>query len=124
MRTHGVANFPDPSATGGISLPIGAATQSPSFQAASNACQKLLPGGGPGAHPISAADRRQLLANAQCMRTHGVPNFPDPSFTGGGIRVGFNKSIDPSSPAFQNAAKACRGLFGGKGRGLMFRVAP
>jgi hypothetical protein len=42
------------------------------------------------------------LAFAQCMRTHGVPNFPDPS--GGQVNLsGFNRN----SPGFQHAAAIC-----------------
>ena len=43
------------------------------------------------------------VAFAQCMRAHGVPNFPDPLPSGGFARG----TIDKHSPAFQNAQKAC-----------------
>jgi hypothetical protein len=55
------------------------------------------------------------------MRSHGVPNFPDPVFksTGGGIGIQIGGAgIDPGSPAFQNAAKQCGSIFGGKGPSL------
>lgn len=40
---------------------------------------------------------------ARCLRTHGVPNFPDPDRRGA-----FDSSkFDDGSPAFQAAAKAC-----------------
>jgi hypothetical protein len=129
MRAHGVPNFPDPSAGGGIQLDSssGLDPRSPSFQTAQQACQKLLPGGGPGNHPISAAQRQKLLANAQCMRTHGVPNFPDPLISGGRIAINLGKDVNPSSPAFQGAVKACGGIFGGPGGkggrgGIGFRI--
>ncbi len=45
-----------------------------------------------------------------CMRSHGVPNFPDPTFISGGqgitVRVG-GAGINPRSPAFQQAEKIC-----------------
>jgi hypothetical protein len=42
------------------------------------------------------------LAYSQCMRSHGVPNFPDPN------RQGYLViDLDPSAPAFQSAQKAC-----------------
>ncbi len=51
MRSHGVTNFPDPSAGGGIHLNADINPFSPSFKAAQSACRKLLPGGGPPSHP-------------------------------------------------------------------------
>jgi hypothetical protein len=54
MRSHGVPDFPDPSAGGGIHLSPGTNALSPAFKAAQVSCHKLLPGGGPGAaHPTA-----------------------------------------------------------------------
>lgn len=48
MRAHGIADFPDPNAEGGISLPPSAggdlSSNSPAFQAAEAACASLGPG--------------------------------------------------------------------------------
>ena len=43
------------------------------------------------------------------MRANGVPNYPDPKLIDGSIYRNFNPSlnINPSSPAFQKAAKKC-----------------
>jgi hypothetical protein len=54
------------------------------------------------------------------MRTHGVPNFPDPTFSDGGVRMklkaGGANGIDPESPQFRAAQKACQSIApGGKG---------
>jgi hypothetical protein len=49
---------------------------------------------------------------ADCMRSHGVPNFPDPS-PGGGIQI--PNGVNPQSPAFQSAQKACFGSAPGGG---------
>ena len=58
-----------------------------------------------------AAAMARLLKAAQCMRAHGVPSFPDPTESNGGQAIGFHLSgVDPSSPAFQAAEKACRSL--------------
>ncbi|MGI8507072.1 MAG: hypothetical protein ACR2MK_09795 [Solirubrobacteraceae bacterium] len=108
MRSHGVPDFPDPSSNGGLRLRVGPGSrlnpQSPAFQSAQQTCRKLLPGGGP-PRTVPEAQRRAAIANAQCMRTHGVPDFPDPTFPpGGGIRI---TAVDPQSPAFQAASKAC-----------------
>jgi hypothetical protein len=51
---------------------------------------------------------------ADCMRSHGVPNFPDPG-PGGGIQISSNSGINPQSPAFQSAQNACSKLMPGGG---------
>jgi len=126
MRTHGVPNFPDP-AGGRIDLQVqqtpnsmtvnGVQVNGPAFKTAMKECQSDLPNGG---HPTAAQTAKaksQALAMAKCMRTHGVPNFPDPQFQtgpGGGIGVKIGGAgIDLSSPAFQAAAKQCGSIFGG-----------
>jgi hypothetical protein len=126
MRSHGVPNFPDP--TGGqLDLRVqqtpnstsinGVQVNGPAFKSAMNACKSDLPNGG---HPTAAQTARQkakALAMARCMRSHGVANFPDPTFQTGpnggvGVRIG-GAGIDPNSPAFQAASKACGSIFGG-----------
>ena len=127
MRANGVSNFPDPSAgpTGSVGFnglfmsSTGALTvdginfSGPALKSAEKACRAYLPGGGGPPPAIPAARRLAMLANADCMRKHDVPNFPDPTFpAGGGIRIGIGSGINPQSPAFQNAAKLCGGLTG------------
>ena len=61
--------------------------------------------------PVTTA---QLVEFAQCMRSHGIKNFPDPvnggfSFSGVGPH-----SVDPSSPTFQAAKAACIHLVPGE----------
>lgn len=51
MQTHGVPQFPDPTAGGAIGLPQGVDPNSPSFQAAWHKCQKNLPGNLQGQQP-------------------------------------------------------------------------
>jgi hypothetical protein len=43
------------------------------------------------------------------MRAHGVPSFPDPSGGGGGINLP-GTGINPQSPAFKSARRACARL--------------
>ena len=60
--------------------------------------------------PSGATARKHLqeaLEYSICMRSHGVPNFPDPG-NGGGIEISSGSGIDPSSPQFQAAQKACQ----------------
>jgi len=137
MRTHGVPEFPEP--TEGKLLfrssdknghVTGLNPESAQFQAAQKVCGKLAPNGG---KPPSAAEQTKMqeqgLKFSQCMRSHGVPNFPDPEFrhsgAGVGIRIGGKGSgIDPNSPQFKAAQKTCQsdlprppGAKGGPGGG-------
>jgi hypothetical protein len=41
------------------------------------------------------------------MRSHGVPNFPDPVFSGNGSRLQLSGGVNPAAPAFKAAQKAC-----------------
>jgi hypothetical protein len=118
MRAHGVSNFPDPNGTGIRITP--SIAQSPDFQSAQNACKQYLPNGGQ--PPLTApGDRAAALAFAKCMRTHGVPNFPDPLVSPPsspppgavaiidlhGMAFELGPGTNPGSPAFQQAASDC-----------------
>jgi len=112
MRSHGVPNFPDPSAQGGISITpsMGIDPSSPQFQSAQGACQKLMPRGQAPSPAQQAQMQTQALKFSACMRSHGLPNFPDPTFSGCGVSLKINSSsgIEPNSPQFQAAQKACQ----------------
>jgi hypothetical protein len=123
MRSHGVAGFPDPGAQGGINLAgTGITPFSPAFKAAQSSCDKLLPGGGPGSRPATEQQKEQLVAISECMRSHGVTDFPDPTTKpptgprGYSIMEGIASNlfllvpstINPNSPAFEQAAKSCK----------------
>jgi len=117
MRSHGVPNFPDPSPGGGQLNAISAAginTQSPTYQAALQACKKYTPAGS--ITPAqSAAENAKGLEFSQCMRSHGVPNFPDP-ITGptGGQAINMSGTgIDQNSPTYQAANSACQKIVPG-----------
>jgi hypothetical protein len=116
MRKHGVPNFPDPKAvSGGYSLSFGSEngidTNSPQFKNAQQACKKLLPNGGTQNSQEQAKQLQTALNYAACIRSHGVPNFPDPKLhAGGGIDM-----EAPNSPQFKTAQKACQHLLPGGG---------
>jgi hypothetical protein len=55
---------------------------------------------------VGGSEKRAAIANAECMRKHGVPNFPDPTFSRGQLNTGLG-AIDPQSPAFKHAAAVC-----------------
>jgi hypothetical protein len=89
--------------------------QSSGFQHAQQACRKLLPNGGTPTPQQQAQAREQALKFSQCMRSHGVPKFPDPQIGNGriGIRITPGSGLDPSSPQFKRAQQACQNLIGG-----------
>jgi hypothetical protein len=58
--------------------------------------------------PAAYADSQ--LAAAKCIRSHGFPNFPDPTFGAGGAQVNLSTNINMSSPGFQLAQKECAKL--------------
>lgn len=51
-----------------------------------------------------------LLAFSQCMRSNGMPNFPDPQhFAGGHVKLTIQQ-VAAGSPHFQTAMRACNHL--------------
>ncbi len=113
MRSHGVPDFPDPTPVpgGGIAFQIDAGPRSdlnhnnPRFNAADRACRSLLPGEGEPS-PLPAQKIAAEVKWALCMRSHGLPSFPDPTAQGAFDSSRFNER----SLAFQTASKACEPL--------------
>jgi hypothetical protein len=122
MRTHGVPDFPDPDSSGGYALePDGSLEgadgsvdiNSSQAQVAYGDCKHLVPG----APSIAQLEQKlqqqqsrraqmlpQLVKYSQCMRSHGVPNFPSP---------GESKNpgpVNPGSSQYLAAASACQHL--------------
>jgi hypothetical protein len=107
MRSHGVPNFPDPTSSGQV--PKASAQQfgvsSSQLQATQRACQHLLPVTGGSFQQqaqqcVTTGDCPRALVQqmlsaglrfARCMRSHGVPNWPDPTIDSQG-RPFFNLS--------------------------------
>lgn len=123
MRSHGIPIFPDPtvqdSATNkgvGFSLGSGIDQHSPQFQSAAKTCQKQTGFG----HITAAqfqAGMNAALKFSECMRSHGIQNFPDPVEHGGNIQIGPgpDSGIDQNSAQFKAANKACQLLLPGGG---------
>ena len=140
MRSHGVPSFPDPGSGGGFQVQQSSSSKgsggtssinvdgrtldasAPAFRRAMNQCQKDLPQGPPISGSQLAKIKQGALKMAECMRSHGVPNFPDPQVTVGpgghgiAIRMGLgdaggSQAQRPSgSPAFQHAMNICQPL--------------
>jgi hypothetical protein len=109
-------------------LPVAAALLGLAFVAAACSSDPSTPGvAGSGTTPttgassnnapssgVDAAERAGELAYSQCMRSHGVPNFPDPnsqgaiSIQGGSTNGASSNGLDPNSPSFQKAQRDCQ----------------
>lgn len=121
MRSHGVPDFPDPTPGpgGGYGFKFGGPAggglnpNSSAFRTASKTCAHLLPNNGVGPQ-LTAAQQQMFLNWAACIRAHGVPNFPDPSFSGGGIRIritagpGGGGGPNGPTPQLQKAMQTCK----------------
>ena len=130
VRSHGVPRYPDPASGGALpkTSPQRLKVSSSEFNAAQRACQHLL--------PSTASFQRQTqqcmltgdcpqalvrhilaaeLRFARCMRSHGVPNWPDPTIDSEG-RPAFNVSargINPHhSPQITSKIGECDRLTG------------
>jgi hypothetical protein len=121
MRDNGVTKFPDPNASGELTIDAVANgssldTSTPAFQKAISACKDLEPPGFTG-HARSAQQQEHALEFAQCMRDNGVKDFPDPTRDGPLI----DTTRIPSAagrgardiPGFQAAVAKCRDALAG-----------
>jgi len=59
---------------------------------------------------ITPADRGDYLTAAECMRSHGVPDFPDPTFGNNTVTFNVPKNIDPNSSQAKGAVATCSKL--------------
>jgi hypothetical protein len=112
LRSHGLRNWPDPTSSGmfdkaklrqtGYSVSqVRAVEDGP--------CKHMLPAAAEGP-TITAADRADYLEAAACMRSHGFPAFPDPTFPNNHVQTNIPSSINQDSPRFRNAATICTKL--------------
>ncbi len=119
MQTHGEPSFPDPDSSGQITV-SGVNPSSPEYERAQRECAKYAPNKG---QPPSPAQQAKMLANAlkysQCMRSHGITDFPDPTSgpNGQGVAISIKASpgsnLNPNNPQFQAAQRKCQGIMGG-----------
>jgi hypothetical protein len=69
---------------------------------------------GSNASPTGARLSQDALKFARCMRSHGVPEFPDPSSSGGFVFQA-GSGFDPSSPSVVAAQAKCQKYMPGPG---------
>ena len=116
MRDHGVRAFPDPDASGELTLDgvvNGSSIDSdgPAWKAAIAACKDLQPSGFTG-RKRGTAQQEAALAFARCVRKNGVRDFPDP--VEGGPLIDTTRIPSAAGrgaleiPGFTAATDACR----------------
>ena len=112
MRAHGVPDFPDPDSNGQFN--VDRHSVSSQETAANQVCHHLLNTGDQANAARQQQGLGQALKYAQCMRAHGVPNFPDPDTTNGGIGersgIGFRGPGVKPTPQLNSANQACQYL--------------
>jgi hypothetical protein len=111
MRAHGDPGFPDPQSNGAFNSTEAnrGSFSGPLARSANKACAHLQ---GPRITPVQfRQDAEGALKFVACMRAHGITNYPEPTIDWGqeGLQLGFTPAsgIDPNSPQFKSAQKAC-----------------
>ena len=83
MRDNGVSEFPDPDASGELTIDgvlngSSLDPNTPAWKEAIGACKDLQPPGFTGDENVTDEEQKVRLEFAQCMRDNGVEDFPDP----------------------------------------------
>jgi hypothetical protein len=84
MRENGVREFPDPDASGSLTIDgvlngSSLDPSAPAWKEAIGACKELEPPGFTGDQDVSDEEQEARLEFAQCIRDNGVEDFPDPA---------------------------------------------
>jgi hypothetical protein len=125
MRSHGAPQWPAPDAQGNWNAAqINQLYQnvSQALRNASAACDSLLPNAGSGLSVTQIQDmQQQNLRNAvkaaQCMRAHGIGNFPDPAGSTQASGINWQPVVSAelaggfstSTPSYEAAFDTCSG---------------
>jgi hypothetical protein len=112
MRSHGDPGQIDPTVNADkvIQITLGAGYGGEGLRGESGACGTFLSAAqtalGGGTPPISSSEATGLKF-AQCMRTNGVPDYPDPTGTSDTVHATSGSDFNPASPTFQAASALC-----------------
>jgi hypothetical protein len=132
MRSNGVSDFPAPDSRGNYNnAQVTALIQdNPEYRNAHIECASVLPNGGSGlsatqVQQIQQQNLRNAVKAADCMRAHGITNFPDPDASNQDAGVNWQPVIslimdgglNVSTPSYEAALAACKPSYG-------FVVAP
>lgn len=119
MRENGVRGFPDPDASGrltidGIANDSSVDVTSTAWQTAIAACKDLEPAGFTG-DKRTAAEQAVALEFARCIRENGVRDFPDPDPNGPLVDTNRIPSLQGKGgrnmPALNAAMKKCGDVY-------------
>jgi hypothetical protein len=107
MSIHGVTGLSDPNGQGAIRV-ASTEVNSRAFRFARNACRAFWPN----ANQLRAMAKQfdqQMLSFSECMRAHGIADFPIPR--NGGQLPPFSDNapgdLNPTKVTFRHAEKAC-----------------
>jgi hypothetical protein len=121
MREHGVKEFPDPDASGALTIDAIANgssvdTSSAAFEEAFSACKDLEPPGFTG-YRRTAEQQKAALEFAQCIRDNGVKDFPDPAADAPLVDTNRipSAATDAGMSALNAAMRQCRNFGTGAG---------
>jgi hypothetical protein len=122
MRDNGVREFPDPGASGELTIDgiANGSSLDPStaaFKQAISACKDLEPSGFTG-HKRNAQQQQAALKFAQCIRDNGVADFADPDPNGplldvDGSKPGLKAALDAAMQKCRDFSAAA-GVTGGR----------
>jgi len=128
MRNHGLPQFPDVQSGGGLPIEhtdnggveiiingVGQPVSGPAFRTAMGKCGHYVADlfGQPVSSSQASRIHQALLQDAECMRSHGVPQYPDPMLPGHGTghmsptARAEAAGVNIYSPAFRAAVRAC-----------------
>jgi hypothetical protein len=117
LRAHGVPNFPDPDSSGQEPADTKQLISSPQGQAAVGACSywndRVHNDVAGSVAAENQATEAEYVRFAHCMRSHGLPNFPDPTIAEGRVEFLLNPSqdgFDPHSPQVLAKARQCESV--------------
>ena len=117
MRTHGEPNMPEPVISGNSAQhrdrpelrggPELAAVHRCDQGMQAPVAERRRP---QGEQTITPADQADYLKAAACMRSHGIPDFPDPTFQDNSVTFNTRTPIDTNSSQYKSALATCQKL--------------
>jgi hypothetical protein len=106
-RSHGDPGFPNPVYDPNDGRWHFAVSPGSAPASTQRACQHLFPSVN-ASPPVPQPQFQALVRLAECIRSHGVPNWPDPDPDGS---FGLPPALQTKAPGWVHASEACKNLF-------------